>query len=67
MLDLRAKLAISNTPELLELTLESVISFIQDTSDQLKKIGIIHSALEVTKPNSQIGLFNIMMIYSRSQ
>ena len=51
MLDLRAKLAISNTPELLELTLESVNSFIQDTSDQLKKIGIIHSALEVTKPN----------------
>ena len=50
MLDLRAKLAISNTPELLELTLESVNSF-QDTSDQLKKIGIIHSALEVTKPN----------------
>ncbi len=51
MLDLRARLAISNTPELLNLTLESVHSFIEDCSDELKKISMIHSALEVTKPD----------------
>ena len=51
LLDLRAKLAISNSSELIDLTLESVHSFIQTCSDQLKKISIIHSTLEVTKPD----------------
>ena len=51
LLDLRAKLAISNSSELIDLTLESVHSFIQNCSDQLKKISIIHSTLEVTKPD----------------
>ena len=51
MLDLKARLAISNSSELFDLTLDSVRSFIEDCSDQLKKISIIHSALEVTKPN----------------
>jgi len=51
MLDLRARLAISSSSELSDLTLDSVHSFIQDCSDQLKKISMIHSALEVTKPN----------------
>ena len=51
LLDLRAKLAISNSSELIDLTLESVHSFIHTCSDQLKKISIIHSTLEVTKPD----------------
>ena len=51
LLDLRARLAISHSSELIDLTLESVHSFIQTCSDQLKKVSIIHSALEVTKPN----------------
>jgi len=49
LLDLRARLAISKTQELLDSALQSVRLFIEECSDPLKKIGIIHAALEVTR------------------
>jgi DNA-binding MarR family transcriptional regulator len=49
LLDLRAKLAISNTPKLLDSSLQSIRSFIEGCSNPLKKIGMIHAALEVTR------------------
>ncbi len=50
LLDLRARLVISKTQELLDSALQSVRLFIEGCSDPLKKIGIIHAALEVTRP-----------------
>ena len=51
LLDLRTRITISNTPELLDSSLQSVRLFIEECTDPLKKISIIHSALEVTKDN----------------
>tara|TARA_B100000900_G_scaffold138574_1_gene117468 strand:+ start:24541 stop:26712 length:2172 start_codon:yes stop_codon:yes gene_type:complete len=51
MLDLRARLAISNTPELSNLVLDSTRNFIENCSDQFKKISMIHHALDFTKPD----------------
>ena len=51
LLDLRARLIISNTPDLLDSSLQSVRLFIQECTDPLKKISIIHAALDVTKGN----------------
>ena len=66
LLDLRTRLSASNTPELLDSSLQSVSSFIQECSNPLKKIGMIHAALEVTRGNhpnwlkkSHEELFNI--------
>ena len=49
LLDLRARLAISNTPELLDSSLQSIRSFIEGCLNPLKKIGMIHAVLEVTR------------------
>jgi len=51
LLDIRARLAISNTPELLDSSLQSARLFIEGCLDPLKKIGMIHAALEVTRRN----------------
>ena len=52
LLDLRTRLTISSTSESLDNSLQSVRLFIEECNDPLKRIGMIHAALEVTSGNS---------------
>jgi len=53
-LDLRTRLTISNTSELLDSSLESIRLFIDNCSDPLKKISLIHAVLEKTRGNHPV-------------
>jgi DNA-binding MarR family transcriptional regulator len=53
-LDLRTRLTISSTPELLDSSLESIRLFVDDCSDPLKKISLIHAVLDKTRGNHPI-------------
>ena len=53
-LDLRTRLTISNTSKLLNSSLESIRLFIDDCSDPLKKISLIHAVLEKTRGNHPV-------------
>ncbi|MBT4181203.1 MAG: hypothetical protein HOE00_06365, partial [Euryarchaeota archaeon] len=53
-LDLRTRLTISNTSELLDSSLESIRLFIDNCPDPLKKISLIHAVLEKTRGNHPV-------------